>query len=426
MSTVECNPNTQPRDPNRFPFTDALIKALPPSPEGKRKEYHDAKTPYLILRVTDRGIKTFAVYRKFRDKAVRVTIGHYPEISIEEARAQAHEINSKIARGIDPRIKVANSDNTIIFADLFKTYIEDYAKHHCKTWSWMQAYFRRYMTNIASKPTHMIGAKDLQELHTAIAQKHGKTTANRTIEIIRAVFNRAIKWDLCSSNPASKVTLFRLKSRARFLESHEFPDFLDALEECSSSTIRDLLRILLYTPARSSNVMKMRWEHINFERETWYIPETKNGEPQTIPLVDEAMEILTRRFESKTNEWVFPGHSANGHITRPHRTWKRILDKAGIKDMRIHDLRRTHGSWQAATGASLLVIGKTLNHKDSRATSVYAQLNLDPVRQAMSTAVKSMLAAGARNRTEAKPKQRLSIEQAKASLSEIPGNPSDH
>ena len=95
-----------------------------------------------------------------------------------------------------------------------------------------------------------------------------------------------------------------------------------------------------------------------------------------------------------TSDYVFPGPGATGHLVEPRKAWKRILDRAEIEDLRIHDLRRSLGSWQAATGANLSVIGKTLNHKNVTTTAIYARLNLDPVREAMQKATTAMLTAG--------------------------------
>lgn len=114
----------------------------------------------------------------------------------------------------------------------------------------------------------------------------------------------------------------------------------------------------------------------------WTIPKTKNGEAHTIPLVSQALEILKIRIQNKKNEWVFASHSKSGHFSDPKKTWKRTLERAGISDLRIHDLRRSLGSWQASTGASLVIIGKTLAHRNVGTTSIYARLNIDPVRDA--------------------------------------------
>lgn len=377
---------------NKFVFSRSIIERILPSPPGKRYEYYDLKTPYLILRVTDKGIKTFAIYRKFRDKIVKITIGHYPEISIDEARAQAHEINSKIARGIDPRIQISASTSSITFGQLFGIYINDYAKHHCKSWRWMQAFRSRYMERLSNMTLSEITTRELQVLHNEIASVNGKTTANRTIELIRAAYNRAIKWGIYDGrNPASNVVCFKLKSRDKFIDDTGVPGFYEALEKSQNQLIKDFILLCIYTVARSSNVMQMRWDQISFERQTWKIPETKNGEPHVIALIPEALEILERRYASRTSEWVLPSDRSDKHITRPHRTFKRIAKAAGIEDLRIHDLRRTLPSWQAITGTPIKIISDTLNHKDAKSTDIYARLILTPIRKSMVTAVETML-----------------------------------
>ena len=110
-------------------------------------------------------------------------------------------------------------------------------------------------------------------------------------------------------------------------------------------------------------MLSMRWEDINFQQAIWRIEETKNGDAQTIALSSEALKLLNMRSEAKESDWVFPSTtSKSGHLEEPKGAWKRILKQAGLKDLRLHDLRRTLGSWQAATGANSYVIGKSLGH----------------------------------------------------------------
>ena len=91
---------------------------------------------------------------------------------------------------------------------------------------------------------------------------------------------------------------------------------------------------------------------------------------------------------------MFPADSKSGHLVEPRAAWRRILGNAGIENLRMHDLRRTLGSWQANTGASLQVIGKSLGHKNARTTEVYARLAFEPVRESVDRATQAMLAAG--------------------------------
>jgi len=86
------------------------------------------------------------------------------------------------------------------------------------------------------------------------------------------------------------------------------------------------------------------------------------------------------------------------HITPPKKRWQNLLQRCGIDNLRIHDLRRSLGSWQAITGASLVIIGKSLGHKSADATMIYARLNTDPVRASVGAATSAMLeAAGMKN-----------------------------
>jgi integrase len=143
----------------------------------------------------------------------------------------------------------------------------------------------------------------------------------------------------------------------------ELPRFFKALSEEVNTTIRDYVLISLLTGARRSNVLSMKWSDINFERAEWRIQETKNGTTQIVTLSPEAVEILCNRKPSNSSVFVFPGTGKMGHLMEPKKDWKRILERAGISDLRIHDLTRTLGSWQAKTSTSLTIIGKSFNHR---------------------------------------------------------------
>jgi len=206
------------------------------------------------------------------------------------------------------------------------------------------------------------------------------------------MFNRAKDWGLWNKdNPTQGIKKFKEKSRDRFLQSDELPKFFHALQNENNETMRDYFFISLFTGARRANVLSMRWAEISFERSEWRIEETKSGEPQTIPLTPEVINVLQERKKLADSVFVFPGKGESGHMVEPKFGWKRIINRAGLKDVRIHDLRRTQGSWQAATGSSLPIIGKTLGHKNASTTSIYARLDIDPVRKSVETANQAML-----------------------------------
>lgn len=190
------------------------------------------------------------------------------------------------------------------------------------------------------------------------------------------------------------VKRFPERSRDRFLSADELARFFQALEQEPNEAAREFFLVALLTGARRANVLSMRWADIDLKGQTWRIPETKNGTPQNVPLVGPVLEILQSRRKTTSSFFVFPGRGKTGHLVEPKKAWARVCLAAGIKEARIHDLRRTLGSWQAKTGASLPIIGKSLNHKSASTTSIYARLDLDPVRTAMEKAAEAMLEAG--------------------------------
>lgn len=382
-------------DDNKINFTKAALDALPLPANGKRSYYYDTKLRGLGVAVTGGGTKSLIVYRWVSGKPERVTLGRYPDLSLEQARRMAAEVNATIAKGENPNDKRRADRAEITFGGMFVEYLERHAKIHKKAWQEDEAQNKRHLSSWSKRKLSNITRNDIQKLHQEIGREKGQYTANRLLALLSIVFNKAREFGLWEKpNPVTGIKKFREQSRERFLQADELPKFFEALAAETNDTIRDYILLSLLTGARRSNVQAMQWEQINFVQAEWRIPDTKNGTPQTIPLNEEAMMILQQRKAQSESMYVFPSNGKAGHLMEPKKGWQRILDKAGIADLRIHDLRRTLGSWQARTGASLTIIGKSLNHKSPQATAVYARLDLDPVRQSMNKATKAIFEAG--------------------------------
>ena len=250
-----------------------------------------------------------------------------------------------------------------------------------------------------------------------MGRENGKRTANRTLELLRAIINKGKQWSLVEGdNPATGVTKFKLKPRDRFVFEEELPKLVAAIEAEPKQDIKDYVLLSLYSGARKSNVLSMRWEHISLEAGTWVLPDTKNSTSQTILLTEPELAILKRRFDDRKNisnpnafVFVFPGTGKEGYLADPKKGWYRILDRAGLKDLHLHDLRRTLGSYMAMTGASLSVIGNALNHKDVSTTrKVYAHSAREAERSAREVAHQRMFA-----KPDATQNKVVDIEQAR-------------
>lgn len=385
-------------------FTKATLEALP-TPYTGRTEYQDTKISGLKIRVTSKGVKTFCVLKRVKGGApLRSTLGRFPEMSIEQARRQAMSVLSEIAEGGNPAEVKRALKGELTFDDLFDLYLKRHANVHKKTGDDDEQRYKQYLkAPLGKKKLSAIDKDTVTTIHNKITSDGHPAVANRVLALLSSIFNRGIEWSITNINPCTMIRRNKEVSRDRFLQSDELAAFFTALSEEPNLTIRDYVWLSLFTGARRENVLSIKWAEINLTEGTWRIPMTKNGTPQNIPLSEPAIELLKerRKMFAKTELFVFPGSGITGHLVEPKKAWAKLLARANITDLRLHDLRRTNGSWQAKTGASLVVIGKSLNHKSTQTTAIYARLDMDPVRASMNSAADAMLKAGGLGKKEA-------------------------
>ena len=242
----------------------------------------------------------------------------------------------------------------------------------------------------ARKP-RTITRQDIATLHIQLGTVH-PYQANRLLALIRRMFNLGKSWGLCADdNPAVGVEPFAETKRDRFVQPDELPRLLAVIQEEENVYIRTVLLVCLLTGARKDEVLTMQWHDLTMNGTIWRIPETKAKRPHLLPLPLPLVKLLHALPRQLDNPYVFPGRNGKGHLVNLSKPWKRIRHQAGLDDVRIHDLRRTLGSWLAAKGCSLTLIGKALNHSNLATTQVYARLNLDPVRHALDENAQRML-----------------------------------
>lgn len=426
----------------RLNFTKTNINALSLPTNGKRTFYYDAQVRGLAVLMLPSGARSFYVRRKIKGRAEKIFLGRYPDLSVENARNLAKVALGQISMGINPNEERRKIRNEMTFGELFQQYMERYSKVHKKSWHYDEREVKKFLSDWFTKKISDLTRNDVQRRLEKVFKENGLYQSNRILERIRAIYNKAIEWGWEGKNPALGIKKHKEKARDRFIQVFEMPYVLRAIENEANETARDYFLMLLLTGARKSNTLQMRWEQITWEECVWKIPETKNGEPVLVPLTQRALDILQRRLKTSTSDWVFDSRiNPGGHFVEGKRAWKRILERAtlyywaskvttaslvsrfepillhggspkmvinavkkaataesirlpnALTDIRVHDIRRTFGSYQAIAGASLQVIGKSLGHKSIQATQIYARLNLNAVKKSVETATDMMFAA---------------------------------
>lgn len=426
----------------RIAFTRKSLAEIQPT--DTRTTYQDTTTRGLILDVTPNGVKSFRVYRKVNGRPERFTLGRFnpdlpesrefpqgteplkavlaqPELNVKMARRLADAVNAEFDAGRNPAEVKRQARGELTLGELFDKYCKEHAEpQKVRTLRQIKERYQRHLGELPDEPPKKHGVKrtkspfgvnwhnrklsdiqpdEVRRLHLAAGKHLSGSSANQIVDLLRQMYRKAEKWgDFKGTIPTCTVEFFdeKSKQRERFLQPDEMPRFWQALDDEPNQAFKDFVLLAILTGARSSNIVGMARSQINLQNAEWIVPNTasKNGQALRIVLVPEAVEILARRLEATKGEWVFPAKSKSGHMTIPRKPWDALCKRAGFTEpLWRHDLRRSLGSWQARTGASLVIIGKSLGHNSQAATQIYARLDTDPVRDAVSRATQAMLAA---------------------------------
>ena len=366
-------------------------------PNSGRQYIYDAKTAGLAICITAAGGKTFYFYRWSAGKPVRIRLGKFSDLSIDQARKAAAEFTGEQAKGVDLAAERRAKRQEQTLKELWGDWLEVHAKPRKRTWKDDERQWKKYIADtFGTRRLSSLRTSELAKWHAKIGKDSGHIQANRAKALLATLLNHAVRIGLLVANPCRSVPNFPEQSRERFLLPAEMKTFFDALATVGEPW-HDFFQLALFTGARRGNIASMAWNEIDLDRTTWTIPadKTKNKRPAVIALSPPAVAILLSRLEMfGTSEYVFPSSSVTGHVVDPRKAWERLRTESGLTDLRMHDLRRSLGSWQAAAGASLAIIGASLGHADLKSTQVYARLQLDPVRAAVTKAADDMLVAG--------------------------------
>lgn len=294
-------------------------------------------------------------------------------------------------------VKADESDTPSNVGELLEFYLAHhvaYLKNRLGT----ERRLRHYVSEFAHLPLSGLTRRMVLEWHHRIGHTQGQTGANQALQQLRAMYMRAKDWEFyMGHNPTDRIKHFPEPSRTRFVRRNELPWLIKALEE-EMPREHAFFLLLLFTGARRDEARTAKWTDLDLAEKLWHKPTTKPNMPHTVPLAPVLIEHLTKL--PRLTEWVFPSQPNNKNKMQPgcwsvtgvEHAWRRIRKRAGLPDVRIHDLRRTCASWLAINGENLAVIQQTLGHSTLAVTQIYARLTIEPVRRALNAQAERMLA----------------------------------
>jgi len=369
-------------------FTILWIKSLKP-PEQGQVDYFDAqgigKGRSFGLRVSYGGNKSwFVMYRK-NGKLRRLTIGNYPKIQLKDARDKADREVTAIIEGRDPAAEKQADKAAETVSELANAYIEKYAKRHKKSWQRDEEILDRdVVPALGDRKAKNIRRADVIDLLEAIVDRGAGILANRTLAVIRKMYNWGIEREIVENNPCYMVKRpAKENRRERVLTNGEIKKFWKNINSTNSSEPTQIAsKLILVTAQRKGEIINAAKTEFDLEGKWWTIPgeRTKNGLSHRVPLSPMAIDLVTQAIKlSGGSKFLFPSPRGDKPIlgSAVDMAVRRNREKFKIDHFTPHDLRRTAASHMTSMGIARLVVSKILNHAESGVTAVYDRHSYD-------------------------------------------------
>ena len=345
----------------------------------KKMDYFDTTMRGFMLEVRASGGKTY--YQRYTDERGRerqFKIGAADVLTLRQARRKALQIKAQAILGSDPQ-KERHERRSIPTLSVF---VEQ------RYLPFVQTYKRSWQTDETVLRVHVLphlGSHFLDEITTAhiteiISTMQGKGyasgTVGRAVVILRYLFNLACKWKVFSGheNPASGVPVPPDVQRNRFLTTDEMARLVDALAADENQVAAKAILLLLLTGARRNEVTHAKWEYIDLAAGTLFVPMSKSGKPRYVILFPEAIQVLNSVARLPGNRYVFPSPVTGRPCASLYFPWDRIRRRAGLHNVRLHDLRHSFASVLVSRGETLYKVQELLGHENAKTTQRYAHL----------------------------------------------------
>ena len=370
------------------------IKLTKRSVESARPGAHDlflwdTEVSGFGCKVTPRGRRVFILQYWANGRARRVTLGRYgSDLTADQARTKARRLRGQVADGGDPAADRAEARLMPTLATFAERYLAEHAEVKKKPSS-IESDERNLRLHVLPALGRLrvdrITRADVARFHAAMKDKPG--AANRCLSLLSKMLGLAEAWGLRSdgSNPCRYVEAYPERKMERYLSDAELARLGDVLAEAAKAgehpSVVAAIHLLVFTGCRRAEILTLKWAYVDFERGCLDLPDSKTG-AKTVPLGAPALELLADLPRVEGNPYVLPGRRPKAHFVAIEKAWQQLRAKAGLRDVRLHDLRHSYAAMGAGLGESLHMIGSLLGHSLPSTTQRYAHLSEDPRRAA--------------------------------------------
>jgi integrase len=361
-------------------LTQKIVDTLVCRTAGKRLTVFDRRCRGLVLEVRASGRKSYFLrYKDTRCVTRQPKLCDAESVSLKQAKALAESYKSKMLMGEDPFRKKAVLSQVPTFARFIEDQYMPHIKAHKRSWTTDVSILKNHLLpRFADKRLDQISRKDIARMH--LERRAGGAaagSANRLLIMMRYIFNLALRWQVpgVEENPSKNLPLLPDNNkRERYLSQEEVRWLYEAVAASENPMLQHIVPMLILTGARKREVLDARWEDLDLERRQWRIPTTKLGMPRHVPISDGVLCLLRELPRTTGVPYVFANPATGKPFVSVFYSWNTARIRAGLPQLRVHDLRHSFASFLVNAGRSLYEVQKILGHTQIQTTQRYAHL----------------------------------------------------
>lgn len=368
-------------------------------------------------------VKTYFIKSRVGIKQIKMTIGRANIISLADARVEAKSKLAQMAKGIDPVAEKRQIEMQELTLKQTFTQYKEARQLKPRTVKCYDDLLNSYVTEWLDQPISSITKELIAQKHRDIGTNHGENAANNLMRTIRSLYNFAymLTDEKIPPNPVRRLSQarqwYKVERRRTMLKSHELKPWHDAVLKIENLVIRDYLLLTVFTGLRKQEGLQLKWSNVDMRDRSFTIPDTKNGRPHTLPMSTYLHTLFEQLQSRRTNDFVFPGPGAAGHLVEPKKqldfiereTLLALNDVTSQDDLKtkiadhpddvipgikfcLHDLRRTFITIAESLDIPYAALKRLLNHSDGNdVTGGYLQITTDRLREPMERISTKML-----------------------------------
>ena len=383
-------------------LTNEVIEMLICPPEKKHLEVFDDLLKGFYVDVLPSGRITYRIRYWHNSKKGLQSIGNARIMRVQDARNLALAAIQKIKEQNGANKQSSGLSGVTLNDFLVKQYVP-----------YVQSYKRSWKSDVSMINTHIapnlgqlvmckVSAFDITNFIETMKHKNlAPGTINRALVLLRYAYKLAQRWQEPGVNLNVWLSIKQLKVDnriERYLTPEQSANLLHQVKDSLNPQLVFIVAFLIYTGARKREVLEVKWSDINFDQSSWKISKNKSNKVRHIPLSEGALETLSAVREKWTcqhwgvrvdpDDFIFANPSTGKPYSSFFYSWDTARTKAGMPELRVHDLRHSFASFLVNAGRSIYEVQELLGHADIKTTSRYAHLSRESLKAAVSVVPK--------------------------------------